>query len=52
MVAGLLVIAFLAGYLTGFSAAERLWKRCAFEALDLVANRVAKLRGDPSRRRE
>lgn len=48
MVAGLLVITFLAGYLAGFSAAERRWKKSAFELLDLVAN----LRNDPSQRRE
>lgn len=52
MEAGLLVITFLAGYLTGFSVGERRWKRSAFEALDLVANAVAKLRSDPSKRRE
>jgi hypothetical protein len=34
MVAGLLVITFLAGYLTGFSVSERRWKRSAFEALN------------------
>jgi hypothetical protein len=52
MVASLIVIGFLAGYLTGFSVGERRWKRSAFEALDLVAIVLARLRGDPSRRRE
>ncbi|MBW4656999.1 MAG: hypothetical protein KME20_28725 [Kaiparowitsia implicata GSE-PSE-MK54-09C] len=44
MEAGLLVITFLAGYLTGFSAGERLWKKSALEALDLVAKVVGNLR--------
>jgi len=48
MEAGLLVIAFLAGYLVGFSVGERRWKRSAFEALNLVAKAVANLRSDPS----
>jgi len=48
MVAGLLVITFLAGFLTGFSVGERRWKRSAFELLDLVAS----LRNDPSQRRK
>jgi hypothetical protein len=52
MVAVLLVITFLAGYLTGFSVGERRWKRSAFEALDLASNAVANLRGDQSRRHQ
>jgi hypothetical protein len=52
MEAGLLVIVFLAGYLTGFSFGERRWKRSAFEALDLAAIAVSSLRSNPSWRRE
>jgi len=52
MQAVLLVIVFVAGYLTGFSAGERRWKRSAFEALDLVVVAVDSLRGDPSQRDE
>src|SRR6478609_1856506 len=33
MEAGLLVIVFVAGFLTGFSVGERRWKKSAFEAL-------------------
>lgn len=51
MLAGLIVIAFVAGYLTGFSGGERRWKRSAYEALDQVAKEVAKLRAvQPLRR--
>jgi hypothetical protein len=52
MEAGLLVIVFMAGYLTGCSVGERRWKRSAFEALDLAARAVADLRNDPSQRRK
>lgn len=52
MLAGLIVIAFMAGYLTGFSVGEHRWKRSAFEALNLVANVVAKDRKHPPLRRD
>lgn len=52
MVAGLLVFTFVAGYLVGFLAGERRWKRPAFEALDLLAKAIASLRCDPNQRRD
>ncbi|UZF95531.1 hypothetical protein [Bosea sp. NBC_00550] len=52
MEAGLLVIVFVAGFLTGFSVGERRWKKSAFEALDLLDRMINDLRRNTSKRGE